>query len=324
VTAAQRLGWLLDAARGLEFLHVRAIVHGRLHGERLLLQSQPQAGGERVVVAGFSAAGAERGATGAAELAWTCPLVRQTGEAPTAASDMYSWGATLCEVLCYPTALSAEPGALQGWSLPAEAGAEVPPLLAACTARAPASRLSASACIAALEIALRGPDRWEFPAAQVVPLQELGSGEFGTVSKVAASGLVRPGVVSLAAAKTLRAGAPEGSEAEFLAEMLLMMKLRHPHLVCLLGVVTVADPLMLLLEYLPGGSLDVWLLANPRAELDEQLYLLYQVALGMAALHGLNILHRDLAARNVLVGEDLVCKVADYGLSREVTAERDY
>jgi serine/threonine protein kinase len=157
-------------------------------------------------------------------------------------------------------------------------------------------------------------------------LQELGRGEFGVVSKMAARDLVQPGVTTLVAVKTLKPDATAEAEAEFLAEMQLMMKLRHANLVNLLGVVTKSDPLMLILEYLPGGSLDLWLLSHREAVSlwDDQLYILYQVALGMSALHAQGILHRDLAARNVLVGVDLVCKVSDYGLSREVTEERDY
>jgi serine/threonine protein kinase len=78
------------------------------------------------------------------------------------------------------------------------------------------------------------------------------------------------------------------------------------------------------LEFLPGGSLDHWLMRPRDLTVDDQLFILYQIALGMQCLHAENILHRDLAARNVLVGVDLVCKVSDYGLSREVTEERDY
>lgn len=40
------------------------------------------------------------------------------------------------------------------------------------------------------------------------------------------------------------------------------------------------------------------------------------VAEGMSYLEERRIVHRDLAARNVLVGDDLGCKVADFGLAR--------
>jgi serine/threonine protein kinase len=177
----------------------------------------------------------------------------------------------------------------------------------------------------ALEQLFYGVERWEFDRSKLVSLQELGRGAFGVVNKMVARDLVRPGVTTLVAVKTLKPDATVEAEAEFLAEMQLMMKLRHPNLVNLLGVVTKSSPLLLVLEFLPGGSLDHWLRAQGGVVAgDDQLYILYQVALGMGALHVQGILHRDLAARNVLVGEDLICKVSDYGLSREVTEERDY
>lgn len=42
------------------------------------------------------------------------------------------------------------------------------------------------------------------------------------------------------------------------------------------------------------------------------------ISSGMTYLSEMSYIHRDLAARNILVSEDLVCKVADFGLSREV------
>ncbi|CAB4040441.1 tyrosine kinase, partial [Paramuricea clavata] len=44
-----------------------------------------------------------------------------------------------------------------------------------------------------------------------------------------------------------------------------------------------------------------------------------QIAAGMKHVSGLSIVHRDLAAKNILLGEDKVLKISDFGLSREGT-----
>ena len=313
VPVAQRVPMLLGAAVGLEFLHTRGVVHTRVCAANCLLTSD-----FGVRLSGFSAAGLRLGGGGEA---WCCPLARTTQEfAPT--SDVYSLAATVFEVLAFPVMPPLDAGELQAGRH--EWPAAVRELVAQCAQRTPEARLRTGQCVAALELAHFGAERWEFGPAQLTLLQELGSGQFGVVNKMAANGIARPGKTTLVAVKQLKAEATPESEAEFLAEMQLMMKLRHPNLVCLLGVVTKSDPLMLILEFLPGGSLDAWLHTPRNASTEDLLYILYQVALGMGGLHALGILHRDLAARNVLVGENLTVKLADYGLSREVAETREY
>ena len=117
------------------------------------------------------------------------------------------------------------------------------------------------------------------------------------------------------AVKSLKPGTMGASE--FLKEAALMKKLSHPNLIQLYGVCTKEEPIYIITELMKHGSLLEYLRGDGRSlKLPQLINMGAQIASGMAYLGEKNCIHRDLAARNILVGENLICKVADFGLAR--------
>lgn len=145
----------------------------------------------------------------------------------------------------------------------------------------------------------------------------IGGGEFGDVCRGVLRLPMRPDVV--VAIKTLKAGAAEKSRLEFLTEASIMGQFDDPNVIYLEGVVTKTNPIMIVTEYMENGSLDTFLRNNDgKLATVQLLHMLRGIASGMRYLSEMNYVHRDLAARNILVNVELVCKVADFGLSREI------
>lgn len=155
---------------------------------------------------------------------------------------------------------------------------------------------------------------WEIPYGQLHFDKEIGSGAFGKVFL----GRWRGGVVAI---KTLLDQTIRLDQSElqaFQAEAALMARLRpHANVVQFLGVCSQSgSPLCIVTEYMKGGSLfDV---VRSQQEIDDPTMLQWikGIAYGMLHLHSENIVHRDLAIRNVLLGDENVVKITDFGMSR--------
>ncbi|XP_028096535.1 cysteine-rich receptor-like protein kinase 10 [Camellia sinensis] len=144
---------------------------------------------------------------------------------------------------------------------------------------------------------------------------KLGQGGFGPVYK----GQLLDG--REVAVKRLSSCSEQGLD-EFTNEVLLILKLQHKNLVRLLGFCIDGEEKLLIYEYMPNGSLDVFLFdPRKRAQMNwsRRLNIINGIARGMLYLHEdsrLRIIHRDLKPSNVLLDSELNPKISDFGMAR--------
>eukprot|EP00249_Psilotum_nudum_P013826 c24534_g1_i1 orf=263-3379(+) len=162
---------------------------------------------------------------------------------------------------------------------------------------------------------LLGWDGLEISWGELTLKERIGAGTFGTVHRADWHGL------DVAVKILIEQDFYEEQLKEFMREVAIMIRLRHPNIVLLMGAVTKHPHFSIVTEYLPRGSL-FRLLRKPRARevLDERRWIrmALDVAIGMNYLHQLNppIVHRDLKSPNLLVDKSWTVKVCDFGLSR--------
>ncbi|KAJ3701153.1 hypothetical protein LUZ61_004858 [Rhynchospora tenuis] len=143
---------------------------------------------------------------------------------------------------------------------------------------------------------------------------KLGEGGFGPVYK----GKLPNG--EEIAVKRLSATSRQGVE-EFKNEVMLIAKLQHRNLVRLLGCCIQGEKL-LVYEYLPNKSLDVFLFDPSKRELlnwDKRFNIIEGIATGLLYLHRdsrLRVVHRDLKASNILLDNNMDPKISDFGMAR--------
>uniref|UniRef100_A0A158QZC5 Protein kinase domain-containing protein n=1 Tax=Nippostrongylus brasiliensis TaxID=27835 RepID=A0A158QZC5_NIPBR len=100
-------------------------------------------------------------------------------------------------------------------------------------------------------------------------------------------------------------------------ELLRSSVIRKSYLIQLHGVACDHYPVMIVMEYCPGGNLqDHMKKCKGSVTVQERVLLLYEASRGMKYLHSKGCVHRDLAARNCLISEMGLVKISDFGLSK--------
>ncbi|GAB4830947.1 hypothetical protein Ancab_004977 [Ancistrocladus abbreviatus] len=144
---------------------------------------------------------------------------------------------------------------------------------------------------------------------------KLGQGGFGIVY----AGVLCDG--TKIAVKRLSRRSSQGIE-EFKNEIILIAKLQHRNLVRLLGCTIEGEEKILVYEYMPNKSLELFIFDEEmRARLNwEMRYsIIHGIARGLLYLHEdsrLRIIHRDLKPSNVLLDHEMEPKISDFGMAR--------
>ncbi|KAL0013959.1 hypothetical protein SO802_001028 [Lithocarpus litseifolius] len=142
----------------------------------------------------------------------------------------------------------------------------------------------------------------------------LGQGGFGYVHR----GVLPNG--KEVAVKQLKAGSGQG-EREFQAEVEIISRVHHKHLVSLVGYCIAGAQRLLVYEFVPNNTLEFHLHGKGRPTMDwpTRLKIALGASKGLAYLHEdchPKIIHRDIKASNILLDFKFEAKVADFGLAK--------
>ncbi|XP_074275711.1 serine/threonine-protein kinase STY46-like [Silene latifolia] len=162
-----------------------------------------------------------------------------------------------------------------------------------------------------VEIPNDGTDVWEIDARLLKFEKKVASGSYGDLYK----GSYCSQDVAIKVLKTERINTD--LQKEFGQEVYIMRKIRHKNVVQFIGACTKPPSLCIVTEFMSGGSVYDYLHKHKGTfKLPSLLKVAIDISKGMNFLHQNNIIHRDLKAANLLMDENEVVKVADFGVAR--------
>ncbi|XP_050080145.1 mitogen-activated protein kinase kinase kinase kinase 5 [Anopheles maculipalpis] len=145
-------------------------------------------------------------------------------------------------------------------------------------------------------------------------IHKIGSGTYGDVYKAK-----KLQSNELAAIKVIKL--EQGDDIQIIQQEILMMRdCRHSNIISYYGSYMRHDKLWICMEYCGGGSLqDIYQVTGPLTEL-QIAYMCRETLRGLSYLHSMGKIHRDIKGANILLTERGDVKLADFGVSAQITA----
>jgi eukaryotic-like serine/threonine-protein kinase len=140
-------------------------------------------------------------------------------------------------------------------------------------------------------------------------LSTIGSGGFGTVFLADDTWIDKRVALKVPHKQNLDFG-------ELLREPRLLATLNHPNIVTILTAEKQENVFFIVMEYVPGETLDAMITREGALDMARALDYTCQICNAVDHAHKHGVLHRDLRPSNVLVGDNGLLKVADFGTSR--------
>nr|XP_060486189.1 non-receptor tyrosine-protein kinase TYK2 [Panthera onca] len=327
----------------------KSLVHGNVCGRNILLARLGLAEGTSPFIK-LSDPGVGLGALSREErverIPWTAPECLSGGASTlTTAADKWGFGVTLLEI-CFDGEAPLQgrgPSEKECFyqkqhQLPQPSCPELATLTSQCLTYEPAQRPSFRTILRDLtqlqpqnlaDILAVNPDSpasdpTVFHKRYLKKIRDLGEGHFGKVSLYCYDP-TNDGTGEMVAVKALKAGGGPQLRTGWRREIDILRTLYHKHIVKYKGCCEDQGEksVQLVMEYVPLGSLRDYL---PRHNVGLAQLLLFaqQICEGMAYLHAQHYVHRDLAARNVLLDNDRLVKIGDFGLAKAVPEGHEY
>ncbi|XP_065820545.1 non-receptor tyrosine-protein kinase TYK2 [Labrus bergylta] len=326
-------------ATALNYLETKRLVHGNVCAKNILVARRGLEEGTTPFVK-LSDPGIVLSVLSREErlerIPWIAPECVDSGTPVGNASDQWSFGVTLLEIcnngdlpMSGSTLSEKERFYQQKGRLAEPSSQELASFISMCLTYEPVERPSFRTVLRKLtEIMIKNPD---ISPSEALPdadpsmfhkrylkkMRVLGEGHFGKVTLY----LYDPANdgtgerVAVKALKQENGQVPDG----WMKEIEILKSLYHSNIVKYKGCCTElgGQVVQLIMEYLPLGSLREYL---PKRKLGVPQCLMFaqQICQGMEYLHLKRYIHRDLAARNVLVENDSLVKIGDFGLTKYI------